>query len=98
MSAQARLPCNASASYNDCMSVRLRLFSSMRSAVGRAEIPWDEPVRDAQQLWEALEQRYPQLKPLSASRVVAVNRKHVPLNHPLCSGDEVAFFPPVSGG
>lgn len=84
--------------YNGRMTVRLRLFSSMRNAVGQADIQWQEPVRNAQQLWEALAQRYPQLKPLSASRVVAVNRKHVPLDHPLRAGDEVAFFPPVSGG
>jgi len=84
--------------YNEPMTVRLRLFSSMRNAVGQADIQWQEPVRNAQQLWEALAQRYPQLKPLSASRVVAVNRKHAPLDHPLRAGDEVAFFPPVSGG
>lgn len=29
---------------------------------------------------------------------VAVNQDHVDLNHPLCDADEVAFFPPVTGG
>lgn len=29
---------------------------------------------------------------------VAVNQEHVTLNHPIRSGDEVAFFPPVTGG
>ena len=28
----------------------------------------------------------------------AVNQVHVELSHPLENGDEVAFFPPVSGG
>lgn len=29
---------------------------------------------------------------------VAVNQEHVALDHPVCPGDEVAFFPPVTGG
>jgi len=28
----------------------------------------------------------------------AVNQEHVPLDHPVKQGDEVAFFPPVTGG
>ena len=28
----------------------------------------------------------------------AVNQKHVPLDHPVTWGDEIAFFPPVTGG
>jgi len=28
----------------------------------------------------------------------AVNQEHVPLDHPVEDGDEVAFFPPVTGG
>jgi len=29
---------------------------------------------------------------------VAVNQDHVRFDHPLHSGDEIAFFPPVTGG
>ncbi len=28
----------------------------------------------------------------------AVNQEHVGLDHPVADGDEVAFFPPVTGG
>lgn len=28
----------------------------------------------------------------------AVNQEYVDLSHPLAAGDEVAFFPPVTGG
>jgi molybdopterin synthase sulfur carrier subunit len=28
----------------------------------------------------------------------AVNQEHVPFNHPVKAGDEIAFFPPVTGG
>lgn len=29
---------------------------------------------------------------------VAVNQEHARLDHPVAPGDEVAFFPPVTGG
>ena len=29
---------------------------------------------------------------------VAVNQEYVKLDHPVANGDEVAFFPPVTGG
>ena len=29
---------------------------------------------------------------------VAVNQEHVPFDHPVAGTDEVAFFPPVTGG
>lgn len=29
---------------------------------------------------------------------VAVNQEYVSLEHPVAAGDEVAFFPPVTGG
>ncbi len=29
---------------------------------------------------------------------VAVNQEYVSLDHPVAAGDEVAFFPPVTGG
>jgi molybdopterin synthase sulfur carrier subunit len=28
----------------------------------------------------------------------AVNQEHVKMDHPICENDEVAFFPPVTGG
>ncbi|MGL5947862.1 MAG: molybdopterin synthase sulfur carrier subunit [Aeromonas sp.] len=34
----------------------------------------------------------------SGKVLVAVNQTLVPLSHPLGAGDEVAFFPPVTGG
>ena len=29
---------------------------------------------------------------------VAVNQEYVPFTHPIANGDEIAFFPPVTGG
>jgi molybdopterin synthase sulfur carrier subunit len=80
------------------MSVRIRLFSTIRQVVGQSDVEWDAPVENAQELWNALSEQHPALKPMGGSRVVAVNHQHVSQDHPLKDGDEVAFFPPVSGG
>ena len=29
---------------------------------------------------------------------VAVNQEHVQMDHPVAAGDEIAFFPPITGG
>lgn len=34
----------------------------------------------------------------SGKLLAAVNQSIVPMTHRLCEGDEVAFFPPVTGG
>jgi len=34
----------------------------------------------------------------SGKLLAAVNQTLVPMSHPLRDGDEVAFFPPVTGG
>ena len=36
--------------------------------------------------------------PLPPHTLVAVNLEYVDLSHPVRDGDEVAFFPPVTGG
>lgn len=80
------------------MTVRVKLFSAFREAVGRSELRFEFSGRTAEELWAWLVREYPALAPLGASRVVAVNREHAPHDAPLREGDEVAFFPPVSGG
>lgn len=37
-------------------------------------------------------------KDLPKPLLVAINRQHATLSTAICDGDEVAFFPPVSGG
>ena len=43
-------------------------------------------------------QRRPELAKFRASLVASRNQEFVPWDTPVCSGDEVAFLPPVSGG
>ncbi len=81
------------------MQIRVRLFASLREAAG-----WGEAVREVPDgitvadLLSALVQEEPRLA-LAASRTyAAVNYRYAPGETVLHDGDEVALFPPVSGG
>lgn len=83
--------------------MRLLYFAWLRARIGSAEEELDLPreVRDVGGLLEWLRSRggsYAEaLQDLSVVRV-AVNQDYVGNEHPLREGDEVAIFPPVTGG
>jgi molybdopterin synthase sulfur carrier subunit len=78
-------------------------FAWLRERTGTAEENLALPagVTDVAGLIEWLKARGPgytdAFREMSAVRV-AVNQDHVPVTAPLKDGDEVAFFPPVTGG
>jgi molybdopterin synthase sulfur carrier subunit len=83
--------------------VKLLYFAWVRSKTGVAEetvTPPDE-VRDVAGLIGWLKGRSAgaadAFADLSVVRV-AVNQDYVDLDHPVALGDEIAFFPPVTGG
>lgn len=83
--------------------MRVLYFAWLRTRVGKTEEELSPPasVRDVRGLLEWLKARSPghaeALKDLSVVRV-AVNQTYVQPDHPVASGDEVAIFPPVTGG
>ena len=81
------------------MHVRVLFFGMLKELVGRpaddAEFP---PGADLRSVFERYASRYPRLRELAASIVVARNREFAEISTPLAEGDEVAFLPPVSGG
>ncbi len=85
------------------MSVQLLYFAWLRARIGRGEEELELPpaVRDVAGLLEFLRSRggrYAEaLADLSVVRV-AVNQDYVERDHPVRGGDEVAIFPPVTGG
>lgn len=83
--------------------MKLLYFAWVRSKIGTGEETVAPPpeVRDVASLVEWLKQRgdggADAFSDASLIRV-AVNQDYVEFDHPVTTGDEVAFFPPVTGG
>ena len=83
--------------------MKLLYFAWLRARIGCAEevVPLPAEVRDVEALLEWLQTRGPQYREALAKPAairVAVNYDYVGRGHPLKDGDEVALFPPVTGG
>lgn len=83
--------------------VRLLYFAWVREKAGMRseEVALPPAVSDVGGLIEWLCARGggPSVALSDLSRLrVAVNQEHVAFDHPIGPGDEVAFFPPVTGG
>jgi molybdopterin synthase sulfur carrier subunit len=83
--------------------MRVRYFAWLKHRVGHAEeeviVPPEVASVSALKQWLAA--RYPGFaEALARPGMVrcAVNQEYVPEDAPLRPGDEVAFFPPVTGG
>jgi sulfur-carrier protein len=83
--------------------VRLLYFAWLRARIGvtAEEVTLPAEVGDVAGLLDWLRERGPRyaeaLRDLSVVRV-AVNQDYVGRDHPVRAGDEVALFPPVTGG
>jgi len=83
--------------------MKLLYFAWLRAKIGKAEETVEPPanVTNVAALIDWLKTRGPgfaeALKNAKLVRV-AVNREYVGWNHKLQPGDEVALFPPVTGG
>jgi molybdopterin converting factor subunit 1 len=81
------------------MRVRVRLFASLREAVGQSEIDLDLPdPATAETAFEALARSHPGLAARRPRLTAAINRRYAAFDAPLAEGDEIVFVPPVSGG
>ena len=83
--------------------MRLLYFAWVREKAGLADEEVTPPanVRDVAGLiaWLAARGGGPAAALADPARVrVAVNQEHVGLDHPVGADDEIAFFPPVTGG
>lgn len=77
------------------MSIKVLYFASLKDSVGRGYDEYNGQLpRSARQIWTALN---PDL-PIAESTLAAVNMEYAKLDVELKDGDELAFFPPVTGG
>ena len=81
------------------MKVRARFSASHRLAIGTAQLETDVPegttVRD---LLRALAAEHPALEKSAGATLVALNGKRSSGGEILQDGDELALFPPLTGG
>ena len=77
------------------MSIKVRYFASLKQLVGHDEAVFSTgapvPVR---MVWQQLN---PQLT-MPDNLLAAINLEYVDLDTEVQDGDELAFFPPVTGG
>lgn len=76
------------------MKVTVKYFASMRDRMGRGDdtLSLGDGATIAD-LWQQVSE-----EPLPENTLVAVNMEYTNISQALKDGDEVAFFPPVTGG
>jgi len=76
------------------MSIKVRYFASLKESIGRSE---DElvfvDVISVVDIWKKINN-----EELPSNILAAVNMEYVSFDTLVNDGDEVAFFPPVTGG
>ncbi|MCB2427259.1 MoaD/ThiS family protein [Methylophaga pinxianii] len=75
------------------MSIQVKFFASLRETLGQSETTVEDAVTVAE-VWDMATQSATPPNNL----LVAVNLDYATLQSPVKEGDEVAFFPPVTGG
>lgn len=77
------------------MEIEVRFFASLRDRMGRAKdkVTLDSGAATIEDVWNKVSD-----EPLPGNILVAVNQEYTDMSQALKSGDEVAFFPPVTGG
>jgi molybdopterin converting factor subunit 1 len=81
------------------MNVQVKLFATLKDRAGSGQVNVELPDEaTVATLLEQLGQAHPRLAPSLETTLVAVNQEFAFGTTPIRSGDEVALFPPVSGG
>ena len=75
------------------MSIQVKFFASLREKMGISESTI-EPVPTAGDVWDITTNNAE--RPINV--LVAINLEYAQFDSPITDGDEVAFFPPVTGG
>jgi len=77
------------------MEIDVKFFASLRERMGRTsdKVTLDGDAATVSDVWGQVSS-----EPMPSNILVAVNKEYTDLTQELKSGDEVAFFPPVTGG
>lgn len=81
------------------MKIQVQLFAAARDAAGQSPVELDlEAESTVAQLRQQIVKTVPGLASISRSLLIAVNSEYASNEIVLTESDEVACFPPVSGG
>lgn len=81
------------------MSIKVLFFASLAEAAGTRELILEPAsLTDLKSVFEKCAKERPLLESHRASVLFALNSEFARPDAPVKDGDEVAFFPPVSGG
>ena len=81
------------------MQVKLLFFATLKDIVGARHVQFDLPAgATINDLLSRLEASYPRFKDYRPVLLTAINEDYVGKDARINEGDEVAIFPPVSGG
>jgi MoaE-MoaD fusion protein len=84
---------------NRRVRVRVLFFGAAREIVGHDEVEMEiRAPANAASAFEEIKANYPELQRFGRSLLFAVNQEYAPMNREVHEGDELAIFPPVSGG
>jgi molybdopterin synthase sulfur carrier subunit len=75
------------------MSVKVKFFASLREQIGKSEIEINTPENILQAWSQATNDLL-----LPKNILMSVNMEYVDTDVIIKDGDEIAFFPPVTGG
>jgi len=75
------------------MSIQVKFFASLRETIGVDDTTINH-ARSAGEVWDLATEKA--ARPVNI--LVAINLEYAQFNSPVQDGDEVAFFPPVTGG
>jgi molybdopterin synthase sulfur carrier subunit len=77
------------------MSINVQFFASLRESIGQQQITLSySSAMDVQTVWQQATQN----QPMPDNTLCAINMEYVKADAMVNDGDEVAFFPPVTGG
>ena len=81
------------------MQVKVLFFGMLKDIVGRAEEQLDLPgCPDLRGVFAHYAERFPRLREMAGSIVLAKNHEFADVSAAVHEGDEIALLPPVSGG
>jgi molybdopterin synthase sulfur carrier subunit len=81
------------------MSIKILFFASLADITGMRETTVDAAtVTDVNSVLNLFVQKFPDLEHHRSSVMLALNTEFARPGSPVKDGDELAFFPPVSGG